>query len=122
MALTPPRHDLDYAIVLLMAPVILGLASGAGILSRMLASRPMVYLGEISYSVYLVHALAILLVENAVLRVGGLEDLTEATRWALSLSAIALSVLGGAALFHVVEKPARHWLRQRIDRRWPAGV
>jgi len=122
VALTPPRHDLDYAIVLLMAPLILGLASGAGIFSRMLASRPMVYLGEISYSVYLVHALMILLVENAVIRFAAPEHFTEAARWAFSLSAIALSVLGGALLFHVVEKPARHWLRQRIDRRWPVSV
>ena len=121
-ALTPPRHDLDYAIVLLMAPVIMGLASGAGIFSSILASRPFVYLGEISYSVYLVHALAILLVENAVVRFGVPEQFTDASRWAFSLSAIALSVLGGALLFHVVEKPARHWLRLRIDRRWPQGV
>ncbi len=122
VVLTPPRHDLDYAIVLLMAPLILGLASGAGIASRLLASRPMVYLGEISYSVYLAHALMILLVENAVLRFGTPEQFTDATRWAFTLSAIALSLLGGAALFHLVEKPVRHWLRRHIDRRWPDSV
>lgn len=35
---------------------------------------------------------------------------------------MALSVLGGTLLFHIVEKPARHCLRRHIDRRWPGSV
>jgi len=122
-ALTPPRHRLDYAIVLLMAPLILGLVSGHGIVARLLSSRAMVYLGEISYSTYLVHALVIVLLEKTVARSEILRSLKDADGLSvLLLAAIALSLLGGAVLFHLVEKPARHWLRQRIDRRWPGGV
>lgn len=122
-ALTPPRHRLDYAIVLLMAPLILGLAQSGGLLVRLLSSRAMVYLGEISYSTYLVHGLVIVLLEKTVRRSDFLQSLKDADGLSVLLpAAIALSLLGGALLFHIVEKPARHWLRRRIDRRWPDSV
>ena len=38
------------------------------------------------------------------------------------LATVLLSLAGGALLFHIVEKPARFWLRARIDRIWPAAA
>lgn len=118
-ALTPPRHPADYAIVLLMAPLLLGLSYGRSPLARLLAWRPLVYLGEISYSVYLMHALAIV---AAAALAGLLSPLLDGRRtgWDLVALAVALSLIGGAALFHLVEKPARNWLRARVDRHLPA--
>lgn len=112
---TPPRHWADYVIVLLMTPLLLGLAHGGGWLGKLLASRPMVYLGEISYSVYLVHASAIFLVPplaNLLRPIVGERQ----TGWDFAAAAVLLSLAGGALLFHLIEKPARTWLRARIER------
>jgi peptidoglycan/LPS O-acetylase OafA/YrhL len=118
-ALTPPRHILDYAIVLLMAPVLLGLAHGGGIFSRVLGWRPFVYLGEISYSFYLMHIAALFftkfLVNQAQFLFAG-----RVRGWDIFALYLLIAFLCAAALFHVVEKPARLWLRARIDRHMPA--
>jgi peptidoglycan/LPS O-acetylase OafA/YrhL len=113
-ALTPPRHVLDYLIVLLMAPLLLGLAHGAGAFSGVLASRPMVYLGEISYSVYLMHILAIVCARPVIRRLPWFDG--NERGWD-SLAIYLLIAIGlGALLFHLVEKPARLFLRARIER------
>jgi peptidoglycan/LPS O-acetylase OafA/YrhL len=116
-ALTPSLHVLDYAIVLLMAPLLLGLAQAPA--TGLLASKPMVYLGAISYSVYLVHVPADLLVRGLVTLLAPLLD-GRRQGWDIIACSIGLALLGGAILFHVVEKPARLWLRTRIDRHMPA--
>lgn len=118
-AATPPRHAMDYAIVLLMAPLLLGLAHGAGAAARLLSWRPLVYLGEISYSIYLMHALAIFVASALFVRLPSIFGGRE-TGWDMVAVAVALAFLGGVMLFHLVEKPARHWLRARIDRHLPA--
>ncbi len=118
-ALSPPRHHLDYLIVLLLAPLLPGLAQGGSGLARVLAWRPLVYLGEISYSVYLAHVPAIILTRFLALRLEGVFGGRQAGA-DIFLLALLLSLAGGATLFHVVEKPARLWLRARIDRHLPA--
>jgi peptidoglycan/LPS O-acetylase OafA/YrhL len=81
------------------------LARGGGMLSQALSARALVYLGEISYALYMIHQL--------VLRVGFLHagalarahpNLAYATYWAVALAAAAL-------LYHAVERPARGRLR-----------
>lgn len=117
-ALTPPRHGLDYVIVLLLAPLIFAIAQG-GLLARLLSSRIAVYLGEISYSTYLGHALVIGIVEAVLRRLGDSVPRSGYAGWSLLLLTIAFSFAAGALLFHVVEKPMRLWLRRRIDRHMP---
>lgn len=72
--------------------------SGAGsFLSPLLQARPVVYIGRISYSLYLVHW---------PLRVLGAEQFAEydiTARWSLFLASFVLS----AAVYHVVEDPVR---------------
>jgi peptidoglycan/LPS O-acetylase OafA/YrhL len=120
-AATPSDHVLDYAIVLLMAPILLGLAHGDGAFSRALSWRPMVYLGEISYSIYLIHIAAMVATRFVVNQMQPLFG-GRASGWDVLALYALIVLLCAAALFHLVEKPARHWLRQRIDRRWPGGV
>ncbi|MDF3074858.1 MAG: acyltransferase 3 [Alphaproteobacteria bacterium] len=116
-ALTPSWHALDYAIVLLMAPLLLGLAHQPG--PGLLASRPMVYLGGISYSVYLMHWPADLVMRALV---SWLSPLLDGRRqgWDIVAGSMLLALLGGGVLFHLVEKPARLFLRTRIERHMPA--
>ncbi|MGE0154004.1 MAG: acyltransferase family protein [Reyranellaceae bacterium] len=119
LALTPTWHVFDYLIVLLMAPVLLGLAHSTGLPARLLSSRPAVYLGEISYSIYLAHALIIAAVRPLLPHLDGYLD-GRRQGWDIVALSLALTLVGGALLFHLVEKPARQWLRARIDRHLPA--
>lgn len=111
---------LDFVLVLLVAPIVMGLARHQGSLVRGLSVRPMVYLGEISYSVYLVHALAIQTVDWCLRRAGMVPQPAPEIGWAFMAASIVLSLAGGALLFHVVEKPARYWLRARLRQTDPA--
>ena len=112
--------ELDFVLVLLVVPSVMGLARHRGPLVQGLSVRPMVYLGEISYSVYLVHALAIQTVDWGLRRAGIVLQPAPEIGWAFLAASIVLSLAGGALLFHVVEKPARHWLRARLRQADPA--
>jgi len=78
-------------------------AVGAGWLSRALATRAMVYLGEISYAIYLVHTPVMALVS------AGMRDF--AFLWQVPLLVGASATLTAAAWLHaLVEAPARQAL------------
>ena len=86
---------------------LLALALGQGWLSRLWSSPALRYLGQISYSTYLVHFLLWilwkLLFVDASLQLG----------WA-GLAAFLAAVLAlSAALYHGVERPAQRWLNAR---------
>jgi peptidoglycan/LPS O-acetylase OafA/YrhL len=94
--------------------VLIGVFSyGAGYLSKALAWRPLVFLGEISFALYMVHYTVVAYIANhAQLRSGG---------WVTYIAAWALSLSVATALFLAVEAPARRWLLQRYDRRQRVG-
>jgi peptidoglycan/LPS O-acetylase OafA/YrhL len=101
-------------IVVLAALFILALASSNGAVTKVLGHRIMVYLGGISYGVYLVHYPLFLTISRTA------EPLcqwlgTSAHRWQLNIAAailIAVLLLLSSLLYHVVEKPARHFFRR----------
>lgn len=73
---------------------------------RIFGNRLVVYLGEISYSVYLVHWFVLQHAEAI-----GLATLPDGLRvWAMFAVVIAAS----AATYHCIENPARAWLRSRL--------
>jgi peptidoglycan/LPS O-acetylase OafA/YrhL len=100
--------------VALAGVLILGLASLSNAGAGWLASRPAVYLGEISYSVYMV------VVPWKLLAVSLAAKLTDAPDKQLQLF-VWLAVMAGLPLvaalsYHLVEYPARKALRG-----WAAG-
>ncbi len=86
------------------------LALDRGLVSRLIGSRPLHYLGEISYSTYLVHTLAFMLFKIAF--VGPALQLSWATFGAYLMLVLGLS----SALYHWLEKPAQRWLNLRPPR------
>ena len=99
---------------------LLALACDKGAVARLLASRPLVWLGEISYSTYLAHFLLFVLFKLAF--VG--PDL--ALDWP-RLTLYALLVMGASVvLYYGVERPAQAWLNARrpawLTRRPAAGA
>lgn len=99
-----PRNLVRPFLVLPLALIILCEArriSGGPL--RLLRWRPVNYLGEISYSVYLLHLALLVPIEAIIARETGLAGLTLA---AISFAASAPIVLAGSSLlYHFVEKP-----------------
>lgn len=93
--------------------LILGLAQGKGTVARILSHRHMIFLGEISYSLYMVHGLVLDIgfspLHYTRLAAGG---------WGLyvlaSLICVGLTAIATLVMHRFVEVPARRWMRQTI--------
>jgi peptidoglycan/LPS O-acetylase OafA/YrhL len=112
VAAIPSRFD--WVFVLAFSTLVLGLSTSQGLVARAFASRPMMYLGEISYSIYLVHSLVLIGVSQVA------KKLFEYPNWraaaATALASIIASIVGGHLLYGFVELPWRKRLRGRMDR------
>jgi peptidoglycan/LPS O-acetylase OafA/YrhL len=100
----------DWASVIAFGALIYGMASLASAGSRALTSPALVYLGEVSFAVYMVCIPWELLVENGahkVLHVQG--DTLPLFAW---LAMLAGALPAGMALHHLVERPARTAMRR----------
>jgi peptidoglycan/LPS O-acetylase OafA/YrhL len=102
---------------LLFVPLVISLAIGAGTLPALLSTRFVCYLGQVSFSLYMVHEMVHLswnwTAQQFELTLGG----TSGKFIVLGLFAAALGA--GMLLFHLVEEPARHWMRRMIDVKQP---
>jgi len=96
-----------FVVPALFFAAILALALDRGVVSRVLSVRPLLYLGEISYSTYLSHFLLfivfkILFVDDSLL-----------LGWASLAGFLVVLLAVSAGLYHGVEKPAQRWLNRR---------
>jgi peptidoglycan/LPS O-acetylase OafA/YrhL len=104
---TPVR---DLAIVGVFGAVIVAGRYGDNLVARFLALPLLVYLGEISYSLYMVHVPIRMtlgkLAEHYIDRLGaGFWGFVAAAAFCL------ITVATAAAVYHLVELPARRWLQ-----------
>ena len=91
----------DFAPILFCPPLVLALAADHGLVSRLLHARPLHYLGTISYSIYLTHYCIITAARSLL----GPFDAPQ-----VGLT-IALTLLTSIAAYHLIERPARRWIR-----------
>lgn len=104
----------DGFIVLLAGGLILALGSLSNERAGWLGSRAGVYLGEISYSIYMVCVPVKLVGMNLAARLTGAEDkLLHPLVW---LAVVACIPLVAAGTYQLIEKPARKALRSFADR------
>ena len=106
----------DAMTVSMFGALILALASLANDRAGWLASKPAVYLGEISYSVYMVVVPWKLLAINVAARLtdAGPEKQLHVFVWLVVLAGLPVVA---AASYHLVEFPARRALRRMAERR-----
>jgi len=100
--------------LLLLCPVLItGLHKADGAMSRFFSSTPMVYVGKVSYSVYIVHFPVQLVLVQLYARLGvpGAGPLGKALGL---VAAMGIAVAAGALLFHFVENPFRKAMAERI--------
>jgi peptidoglycan/LPS O-acetylase OafA/YrhL len=86
---------------------------GIGTLPALLSLRPVVYLGHISFSLYMVHELVHTTWNWMVMQFGvrlGPDLAGKATLVGL----LAVALAGAVVLYHVVEEPARRWMRSMM--------
>jgi peptidoglycan/LPS O-acetylase OafA/YrhL len=96
---------------LVFGALILIMACEGGKLSWLLARRPMVYLGEISFAVYMFHQIIVhALLENPSV-------LKHAPTWVNYTSYVAAVLLGAGAINLLVEDPARLAILRLYNRR-----
>jgi peptidoglycan/LPS O-acetylase OafA/YrhL len=89
---------------------LLSLALGYGVIVRLLGSKALTYLGEISYSTYLGHYGLFILFKLAFV------DASLQLGWGGLAGYLALVMAASVALYHGLEKPAQRWLNARPPR------
>jgi peptidoglycan/LPS O-acetylase OafA/YrhL len=91
-----------------VAGVLVACASGAPLATRVLAARPVRWLGEVSYSLYLWHYPVVLWVRW---QSGG--EVAPADFWPFFSACLLLSLALATASWWWVERPAQAWVRGR---------
>lgn len=113
--------DSGGVVDVLFVPLVITLAIGLGSLPWVLSTRLMVYGGEISFCLYMVHELVHTTWGWAVLQF----DLTPQDnpwKWNV-IGLIVIALLLSSLMYHFVEEPARRWMRRMIGARAaPAGT
>ena len=90
--------------------LIFSLAEASKTRSRgVLGAAWLVYLGEVSYSVYMTHLPVDIAYFHALDRIA--PDLSGAAAWAAWAGVFAATLLVSIATYHLVERPARNWMR-----------
>ncbi len=85
----------------LFASLIYTFANSKGVLADFLSSRPMVYLGEISFAFYLIHQSILLSLRKLPLAHG------EFPGYFMAAAGLLLSLVAAMVLHHTIETPAR---------------
>jgi peptidoglycan/LPS O-acetylase OafA/YrhL len=109
----PTIYDSAGLVDVLFVPLVSTLAIGAGSLPAMLSLRPMVYLGHISFSLYMVHELVHTTWNWMVLQFE-LQLGSDLAGKAVLLALFAVAIAGAVLLYHLVEEPARKWMRSMM--------
>ena len=89
-------------------------ANSAGIVSRMLLSKPFQYLGKISYSIYLNHALVLILVNVLLFRI--LKSSSTELMIGISLAiSIGLTIFYSHFTYEFIERRFGKYLREKFN-------
>ena len=98
-------HADDLLLVAIIFPAVIGIAGNAGIVSRLLSTRPLFWLGTISYSLYLVHFPIVLLLRYLIpAGAVGFETV-------FFVVVAIVTALGIATMtYRFIEVPCRNWV------------
>ena len=108
----------DVIIIVFFVLLVIGLSQADGPFSRLLRARPALYLGRISYSIYIVHSLVLAGYARVIARVS---SSNMAIEFLIVAIYAGLVILASHLLYTMVEDPARRWLRGLLADRRPNG-
>lgn len=98
----------------LFVPLLFTLAIGAGSVPWLLSLPPVVYLGHVSFSLYMVHEL-VHTTWNWMVEQFGLRLTSDLTGKFIMVALLGTALIGAVMLYHFVEEPARKWMRSMIN-------
>jgi peptidoglycan/LPS O-acetylase OafA/YrhL len=104
--------DTGFVIALACAPLLLSLC-GDNVTSRVLGCKPLHYLGEISYSVYLGHFLFSSLAYRLISPAWMAQSPSHAVVGVAVLTVVI--IVASSITFYMIERPARRWLGGRSN-------
>lgn len=107
----PPQLEIG---IVLYAVLVLTLASERDWLCRVLSLKAIVYLGEVSYAVYMVHWVVRVAVRAAAEKAGVLESIPPGL---VVTAYVTVTMLAAILLYHFVERPGRKRLRRMLTPR-----
>jgi peptidoglycan/LPS O-acetylase OafA/YrhL len=127
---------LSFMAPFVFAIAVLVFAAEGGLVSRVFHSRPLKWLGTVSYSIYLTHFFVVLILPSAIKHVAHVDLWTAMPlpdgQWVMAYgrdnvegtlgyaAALALTLLFSAFTYRWVEVPGREWTRKRLSRPRPA--
>jgi peptidoglycan/LPS O-acetylase OafA/YrhL len=111
-----PLHgvtDTSGLVDVLFVPLVMTLAIGTGSFPALLSTRVMVFGGQVSFCLYMVHEL----VHTSWIWVAEQFQLTLQGNGGKLIVAglLAVTLVAAIVLFHFVEEPARRWMRRMVD-------
>jgi peptidoglycan/LPS O-acetylase OafA/YrhL len=105
----------DFALIALLAIFIGALAMSSGVTSKLFSLAPLVWLGEISYSLYMVH-FPVLRVLNVVFKPERIQAMGPFAMVGAYCVSIGICVACAAVLYYLVEHPLRVRLRNAVGK------
>ncbi|WP_227242381.1 acyltransferase family protein [Paraburkholderia caribensis] len=103
----------DWIIIPTVAMTIVTFSSSEGLFARIAGAAPFVWLGEISYCIYSLQAFIIMpLIRHREQIVSHIPAL--GNNAVLLLAATAILITASGVCHHLVEEPARRWLKRRF--------
>jgi peptidoglycan/LPS O-acetylase OafA/YrhL len=107
------ENDSGGVVDVLFVPLVITLATGLGGLPRLLSTRLLVYGGQISFCLYMVHELVHTAWGWAVEQ---FELMPQDNPWKWNvIGLLAIAVVASILMYHFVEEPARRWMRRMVD-------
>jgi peptidoglycan/LPS O-acetylase OafA/YrhL len=107
--------DSGGVMAVLFLPLVVALSVGTGTLPALLSTRPFIYGGQISFSLYMIHEPVHTVWNWAVQQYTIVMPKSTAKVVVVALIAVAIGL--AMLLYHLVEEPARRWMRRMVDPR-----
>jgi peptidoglycan/LPS O-acetylase OafA/YrhL len=102
-----------YLLVADCAVVVFGLAVSRGVVATFLGGPALIFLGEVSYSLYMTHGLIYIFQEHVLTMTHHIHSGLAVRVGLVGFYAVVIFV-AAVAMYEVVEKPSRSWIRSRI--------
>lgn len=109
-----PHYIFDGIYLFLFSGFLLALSLGIGPITNLFGSTLMVYLGKVSYSLYLIHGTVLMVANQIVKRT--MANPTPFQTLVLMVATLALSLLLADLIFRWVEDPCRKRVKVWLDR------
>ncbi len=91
-------------------------ARSRGLVGRLMSSRMLVFLGEISFAFYMIHFVVIRYIDRVAVSFGQLSP------WLVALCCLGISIALSITLFKLIEMPAKSMLLLAYDGNYKFGV